>query len=320
MGLQKENYVTLFDINFLPQGLNLYHSMLKHCGNFELWIMCMDEETYSYLEKKELQFTKLLRVTDFENDQLLEVKKERTLGEYCWTLSPFLPQIIFDLDKLIDRVTYLDADIWFLKSPDRIFFDFEKSRGSVLITEHDYIERFNQTETSGKYCVQFMIYKRHGSFDILQRWQEQCLKWCFNRIEDGKFGDQKYLDAWPKDFGESVYVLQNKQAAQGPWNISKSNIEEAVFYHFHQLRIVTDKVAEIGYYPLFQNHINTLYRPYITELTKTKIDLNQLKKDKLILSLYKIILRKLSNIIRTFLRRDKLNTIWIKKDTINLSR
>ena len=318
MGLQKESYVTLFDFNFLPQGLNLYNSMLKHCGNFELWIMCMDEETYSYLEKKELQFTKLLRIIDFESDQLLEVKKERTLGEYCWTLSPFLPQIIFDLDKLIDRVTYLDADIWFLKSPDCIYLDFEKSRGSVLITEHDYIEKFNQTETSGKYCVQFMIYKRHSSFDILQRWQEQCLKWCFNRIEDGKFGDQKYLDAWPKDFGDAVYVLQNKQAAQGPWNTSKFNIKEAVFYHFHQLRIVTDKVAEIGYYPLFQTHINTLYRPYITELMKTKIDLNLLKKDKFILSLYKMILRKISNTIRTLMKRDKLNTIWIKKDTIKL--
>jgi hypothetical protein len=311
MNIQKENYVTLFSVGFLPQGINLYNSMLKYCENFELWIMCMDEDTYLFLENANLQKVKFLRVTDFESEQMQEAKANRSLGEYCWTLSPFLPEIIFDLDNSIERVTYIDADIWFLKSPAEIFNEFELSGSSVLITEHDYIDEFNQVNSSGRFCVQFMIYNRDRSSEILQKWQNQCIEWCYNRVEDGKFGDQKYLDTWPEDFGGRVHVLQKKQYAQGPWNASKFAIENAIFFHFHQVRIVTDKVADIGYYPLKEEHIKILYKPYVEDLINSKLKLKQLKKRNVFLSFYIIILRIFGNIVRKTLLRHKLNTIWI---------
>ncbi len=308
-----EDYVTLFDRNFLPQGINLYESMLNYCGNFRLWIMCMDDETYIYLQKRKLKNVTLLNISDFENEKLLNVKKQRTQGEYCWTLSPFLPQIIFDLDDMVKRVTYLDADIWFLNSPVSIFNEFENSNASILLTEHNYIDQFDQSNTSGIYCVQFMVYKRDGSREILKKWEIQCLDWCFNRFEDNKFGDQKYLDTWPIEFGKKVYVLQKKQAAQGPWNTSKFNLEDAVFYHFHQVKVITEKVADLGYYPLFDEHIENLYRPYINKLIETKIELGQLKKEYIYKSMYMIMVRIINNFIRMLLRKYKLNSIWVKK-------
>jgi hypothetical protein len=307
-----EHYVTLFDQNYIPQGINLYESMLKHCRDFQLWIMCMDENTYFYLRNKNLNYVKLLLVKDFENNTLLEVKKQRTQVEYCWTLSPIIPQIIFEQDKTIARVTYVDADIWFVKNPNMIFKEFEESDASVLITEHDYIEKFNQSKSAGIYCVQFMIYKKNGCIEILKKWESQCLEWCYNRIEDLRFGDQKYLDTWPIDFGRKVHVLQKKQMAQGPWNTSKFNLEDAVFYHFHQVRVITEKVADLGYYPLYGKHIETLYRPYLNELIKTKIELGQLKKEFIYKSIYLIMVRILNNFIRMLFRKYKLNSIWVK--------
>ncbi|HAO68133.1 MAG TPA: glycosyl transferase, partial [Verrucomicrobiales bacterium] len=41
-----EHYVTLFNSLFLPQGLALYQSMVKKVQDFNLWILCVDEETY----------------------------------------------------------------------------------------------------------------------------------------------------------------------------------------------------------------------------------------------------------------------------------
>ncbi len=314
MSQDVEHYVTLFDKNFIAQGINLYNSMLKYVENFTLWIMCMDKETYIYLQSKELKNVKLLQLADFETVDLLNIKSQRTLGEYCWTLSPFLPKIIFDLEPRAIRVTYIDADLWFLDSPTVIFNEFEKYGASVLITEHDYIERFDQSSTSGIYCVQFMIYGRNGSIEILKKWQMQTLEWCFNRFEDGKFGDQKYLDTWPVDFGKKIHVLKKKQAAQGPWNTSKFSLEDAVFYHFHQVKVITDKVADFGYYPLLDKHIEILYRPYINKLIETKIELGQLHKGYIYKSIYKITVRVINNFIRFLLRKDKLNSIWIKQD------
>jgi hypothetical protein len=207
---------------------------------------------------------------------------------------------------------YIDSDIYFHQNINDLYMLMGSK--SIGLFKH---RQFTTERPEGAYNVGVCYFNNDAvGKHILNWWADAVLHKKYPQL--ATCGDQKYLDAWPKDFGEKVYVLQNKQAAQGPWNTSKFNIKEAVFYHFHQLRIVTDKVAEIGYYPLFQNHINSLYRPYITELMKTKIDLNQLMKDKFILSLYKMMLRKLSNIIRTLLRRDKLNTIWIKKDTIHL--
>jgi hypothetical protein len=307
-----EHYVTLFNKNFIPQGLNLYHSMVKYCGKFNLWIVCMDDETYNILKYLNLDKATLLLVDLHETEQLRQVKQERTIGEYCWTLTPYAPQIVFRENENVKRVTYLDADIWFVKNPGAIFEEFEKSPASVLITEHDYIDRFDQSETSGIYCVQFIIFDRLGSSKILEKWSKQCLEWCYNRFEDGKFGDQKYLDTWPYEYGEKVHILKNKAAAQGPWNTTKYNIKDAVFYHFHQVRILSTRVVDLGGYPLRNEHKEFLYLPYIREIIKLRIKFDTIKVKSLLDSIFLLYINKSKNLVRFFLSRNRTQLLWIK--------
>ena len=129
-----EHFVTLFNSLFLPQGLALYHSMVRKVPNFTLWVLCVDEQTYFSLHQKNLPFLRMLRLSEWETTELLEVKKDRSIGEYCWTLTPFAPRFVFSADPSIKRVTYLDADLWFLQDPSPIFNEFNRSLKKVLIT------------------------------------------------------------------------------------------------------------------------------------------------------------------------------------------
>jgi hypothetical protein len=73
---------------------------------------------------------------------------------------------------------------------------------------------------------------------VVKKWQSQCIEWCFNRSEDGKFGDQKYLDSWPEDFPDEIHVLDNPGLIQGPWNARRFPYSEGSIWHMHSLRIL----------------------------------------------------------------------------------
>lgn len=240
---QPENFVTLFDSNFLPAGLCLYDSLKRHAAPFRLWVLCMDELVADRLEKLALPEVSLIRLADAENAALKKVKPDRTISEYCWTLTPFTPQFVLDRDPSVNRVTYIDADLCFFADPAVLLNEFEASGADVFITEHAYAPEYDRSKLAGIYCVQFMTFKNSpAGREVLSWWQERCLEWCYARAEDGKFGDQKYLDDWPQRFGRRIHVLEAREKALGPWNarmFCKQGENRPVFFHFHGTRLVS---------------------------------------------------------------------------------
>jgi len=267
-----EHYVTLFDSMFLPQGLALHMSMERHVKDYTLWVLCVDDETHEMLTKLSLPNLRLLKLSQLETEELKHVKPTRTKGEYCWTLTPFAPRFVFDTDPTVTRVTYLDADLWFRKHPAPIFREFEASGKHVLITDHAYAPENDATSTSGQYCVQFMTFTRNGGEIVRKWWEERCLEWCYARFEDGKFGDQKYLDDWPERFPDSVHVLNDKELALAPWNATRFPYGNGIVWHFQSLRIEkysgSTFTVFLGPYTLPRVTLNFVYVDYVAELRK----------------------------------------------------
>ncbi|MEZ5555447.1 hypothetical protein [Haliea sp.] len=261
-----EHYVTLLDSLFLPQVVTLHQSMERHAGQYSLWILCVDEEAHQVLSSLALSNVRLLKLSDLETPELLSVKHKRSRGEYCWTLTPYAPRFVFEHDSSVQRVTYIDADIWFRKPPDAIFSELDESRKSVLITEHAFSPAFDLSEPNGIYCVQFITFDRYGGEKVRKWWEERCIEWCYARVEDGKFGDQKYLEAWVSMFFSDVHVLRDKSLALGPWNASRFPFSEGIFYHFHQLRLTASGRVLVGKFPLPAPLIKYVYRPYLREM------------------------------------------------------
>jgi hypothetical protein len=262
----------------------LHASLLEHAQPFHLWILCMDELVEQQLRQLALPHVSLIPLQEVETDALLGVKNGRTRGEYCWTLTPFTPQFVFDRDQAVKRVTYLDADLFFFDSPNILLKELEESGKDVLITEHAYAPEYDQTVTSGRFCVQFMTFRRTvGGLKVMEWWQERCLEWCFNRVEEGKFGDQKYLDDWPERFASEVHVLRQVEKTLAPWNVkyltqNQPNDFKPVMYHFHSLRLVSPRrvLLYLGY--RIDNKGGILYAEYIRAL---KISRAILKKNSI---------------------------------------
>lgn len=267
-----EHYVTLFDSLFLPQGLALHASMQRHAGTYTLWVLCMDEGAYDSLSRLSLPNVRPVALADVETQELLTVKPGRSRGEYCWTLTPFTPALVFEREPAARRVTYIDADFWLRSSPLPVFESLQRSGKAVLITEHAYAPEFDQTATSGRFCVQFTTFERERGESVRQWWAARCIEWCFARIENGKFGDQKYLDSWPDRFGDLVHVLEHREWMQGPWNTGRFAADDAIGFHFHGLRLLRDRhVLLTNVYPIYPSTRRTFYEPYQADL-QTAID------------------------------------------------
>jgi hypothetical protein len=273
------NYCTYFDKNYLSRGLALYNSLLKnHKNNFHLFIIAFDKFTYDFLKKKNFKFITCVYFEDFENQELKKVKKKRTTVEYLWTCTPSI--IFFFIQKYkLSSCTYLDADLYFFCNPKIIYKN--KSNYSVFITSHNYYPKYDQTRTSGKYCVQYLTFKNNrAGLKVLNFWKKQCIKWCYNRIEDNKFGDQKYLDLWPNQFS-GVEIATHLGAGVAPWNARRFKIEknkkiyileqdksyELIFYHFHDLKFFfNNSLVFLCAYDLGKEVFDKIYKPYIQNI------------------------------------------------------
>jgi hypothetical protein len=279
------SFCTLFDSNYLTRALAMYRSLKASGEDFVLYAVCFDDLAYEAVTSFGAIDFVPISLSKFESPELLSVKNERTVGEYCWTCTPHVIRYVLDTFGL-PEVTYLDADLYFFNKPEILLSEFRKSNASVLITPHRYTPRYDQSINSGIYCVQFMTFRSdQRGLTVLNWWQERCIEWCYNRVEDGKFGDQKYLDDWPQRF-EGVHVLEHLGGGVAPWNVQQYSLSEElgrinvdawplVFYHFHGYKYYCDSKHDLGNYRLERQVVDLLYRPYVSALKSSQLEIER---------------------------------------------
>lgn len=263
----KYYYCTLFDSHYLTRGIAMLESLHKHCRDYHLFILAFDDIAYKTLKQLSYPDVTLIAMEDFEDEALLLAKQDRTRGEYCWTCTPSL--ILYCIKSFnLPICTYLDADLYFFDDPNLLIDEMQSN--SILLTSHNYAPQYNQESTSGIYCVQFMSFKSTpNGLKALKWWRDRCNEWCYARFEEGKFGDQKYLDDWLDRF-EGVHVLENLRGGLAPWNIRQFSHIEPIFYHFHHLKFIGEDKVDLSPYFLPQTTIQKIYFPYVNHLIKLR--------------------------------------------------
>ena len=242
------HFCTLFDRNYLLKGAVMLRSIGQHCPGAQIHVLCMDAVTQELLHKLAIPGVHTIARVDVESEEVLAAKKTRSIAEYCWTLSSVLLWHVMQRRADIELLTYLDADLMFFSDVAPIFDAM--GAASILAIEHRYTPRLANLEPYGRFNVQWVSFRRdRDGMACLQTWREQCLEWCFALIEEGRHGDQKYLDAWPARYGDAFHNLRHVGAGLAPWNYPNYRIEARgdaiwvddvplIFYHFHQFQIL----------------------------------------------------------------------------------
>lgn len=277
----KRVYCTYFDHRYLAKGLALIRSLRRQVPDAEVWVLCLSRQVEEMLEATTEPGVRTVALADFEaGDEGLAAARAdgRSTVEYYFTLTPSLVRYVMDRAGA-DIVTYLDGDMWFLAGPEPVYR--EMGDASVLIIPHGFAPGMKHLEKFGIYNVGWLSFRNDArGRACLEWWRARTNEWCFDRVEEGRFCEQGYLDQFPKLF-EGVHVLGHRGANLAPWNVAASPVssrdghvfaggDPVIFFHFHGLKRLEngEYLTSHGLYraPLTPVVREALYRPYLREL------------------------------------------------------
>lgn len=276
------HFCTYFDARYLTRGLALYDSLAGFGHEFTLWVLAFDETAERALAQSGRPGIRVvpIRVLEAADAELLAAKATRSLVEYFWTCTSAWTHYLLQEHADIELLTYIDADTWFFS--DYADLLAAVGRHSIAITPHDFSPHLRHMEKSGRYNVSWVSFRRdEAGLACVADWRRKCIAWCYHRHEEGRFGDQKYLDAWPTDFA-NVLVIEHPGVNVAPWNLGSravrfasgqgltANGQPLVFYHFHNLKRVRSWLydASVDNYqaPFTATLRRQVYRPYVAKL------------------------------------------------------
>jgi hypothetical protein len=277
------NFCTHFDNNYLPHALTLSDSLNKHTQNYNLFMMCMDDISYNYLKKNTPKNATILSHKDLEKkySDLLIAKSNRNDVEYFFTCSPSVCNFILEEFNSIKHITYLDADLYFFFNPEIIFDEIGEK--SIAIIEHRFHWITKRQIKYGKFNVGWITFKNDlEGRRCLKDWRKNCIEWCYQKVEDHRFGDQKYLDKWPLKYS-NLCIVQNKGANVAIWNIKNYNLSflkgiqyvdevPLIFYHFANINQLSKFTFNTNLSRVFVSLkgdlLSNIYLSYLTNLTQ----------------------------------------------------
>lgn len=270
------SYCTLFDKNYLYQGVALHDSLVANSRGFTLYALAMDEEAFVTLAKLGRESLVPMRVEELLTDEVRSLRARTSHGQFCWASQPLF--CLYLLDRFgLDMVTYLESDSLFFSDPEPLFR--ELGSDSVSLVPHNYSPGLDQKDKSGVFCVQFNAFRDDArARAVLADWKTQNFR--YDRSRPLYYPGQICMDSWPGRF-QGVKVITHKGAGVAPWNVRAYEVAvrngapevdkvPVVFYHFHQYGRLDSGAHDLSGYPIRRSVIDAFYQPYVTALASAE--------------------------------------------------
>jgi hypothetical protein len=315
-------YCTHFDSNYLGHAKNLLYSLCQNDSDFKLFMFCFDQVSYDSINELNNKSVVPIFHKELESfyPDLKIAKGNRNFVEYFFTCSPATCNYVISNFSEVDLITYLDADLFFFNSPNEIFH--ELSDNSIGIISHRFNFFTKRNKIYGEYNVGWVSFRRdNNGLKCLDDWMNDCINWCYQKIEKTRFADQKYLDYWPNKY-EGVKVISIIGANVAIWNIKNYkltceggslmvNKESLIFYHFANLKQIDQNLFSTDLSRVFVSLkgvlLDRVYKPYAELLLQNKLDTFQIKakKDNHVVG-FKSMIREFSRKLRAIFYNDKM--------------
>lgn len=274
-------YCSYFDHRYLPRGLVLMETIWAYNPQARFFVLCFDDECKRMFDLIAHPNVTAIPLGELEaaDPELFAAKPTRSLVEYYFTCTPCWPSYLLNRFPEIDLITYLDADLRFFADPEIVHEEI--GAASVAIIPHRFSPERTHLIKYGRFNVGWVSWRNDTEGrQCLADYRADCIAWCYDRLEDSRFGDQKYLDAWPAKY-PNLRIIEHPGANLAAWNINNNSLsmvdgllffgdKRVIFYHYHALREVPDGRWNLGVekqdgarHPLL---LEVVYRPYVALL------------------------------------------------------
>jgi lipopolysaccharide biosynthesis glycosyltransferase len=239
---------TLCSNNYLAQAKTLGDSIAEHNPDLRFIIGLVDrrdpEINYDLFSPFELiSFDQLgFPVID-------DMLAKYNIIEFNTSVKPFYIEYLFDRFQEVNKLYYIDPDIYFYESLDEL---------DGLLEKHDIVLTPHLTVAPATVTTDELVAMRHGHFNLgflgLRRsgnsvefvtwWQERLKNHCVIDKGRGLFVDQKWVNLAPLYFN-GIYNFKHQGYNMAWWNTSERELLESegkyfvntkdqqlVFFHF----------------------------------------------------------------------------------------
>ena len=240
---------TICSANYLAQAVALGDSLLAHNPTYQFIIGLVDEIEEAHPIVKSVNYT-LIPIKEIGIPNFYEFCAQYNITELNTAVKPFYFSYLFEKNKAVESIVYLDPDIFVYHSFD--ILEKHLISNQIVLTPHitkPINDNKYPTETdflnAGIYNLGFIALKRgNESLALINWWKDRLTHLCKIDFENGLFVDQLWLN-FATLFYKEVFVLDNPGYNMAYWNLQERSLSKndagahmvnsehpLVFYHF----------------------------------------------------------------------------------------
>ena len=258
--------VLYFSENYASRAALLGRSLKPYLNGGQIHAMVTDRVANEIAVREGF---KVYHMSEIEQSRNFHDWDKKTFAEKLFTLGPaFTFRVIAGLPAG-RRVLYLNSDIFFLGDPHNLWETPESWDVQLFPHHYSLINKIRLKKFGELNAGAMAITKSEESLKVIENWANQCASWCFDRAENGKYADQKYLEDFER-WSVKVSVAKSKAMNLASWvsGAKKEDFQNCIFYHFHGLVAQGEYIVlpHLQYLRLAKKLEKDMHRDYLKKL------------------------------------------------------